>query len=54
MKVNAKMQEEFINIAAHELSAPIQPILGLAQVLRDNKQQQDNREQNMQKTKMTF
>jgi two-component system, OmpR family, sensor histidine kinase VicK len=27
------MQEEFINIAAHELRTPIQPILGLTQVI---------------------
>ena len=51
MKINSDTQQEFINIAAHELRAPIQPILGLAQVLRDEerqKQQQqqgDNREQ---------
>ena len=30
------MQEEFINIAAHELRTPIQPILGLTQVVRSN------------------
>ena len=30
------MQEEFINIAAHELRTPIQPILGLTQVIRAN------------------
>ena len=29
-----KMQKEFINIAAHELRTPIQPILGLADILR--------------------
>jgi signal transduction histidine kinase len=29
------MQQEFIDIAAHELRTPIQPILSLAQVLRD-------------------
>jgi signal transduction histidine kinase len=28
------MQKEFINIAAHELRTPIQPILGLADSLR--------------------
>lgn len=33
---NDKMQKEFINIAAHELRTPIQPILGLSQALRDN------------------
>ncbi len=39
-----KMQKEFINIAAHELKTPIQPILGLTEVLRsqikDAKQQE--------------
>jgi signal transduction histidine kinase len=29
-----QMQREFINVAAHELRTPIQPILGLADVLR--------------------
>jgi len=29
-----KIQKEFINIAAHELRSPIQPVLGLCQVLR--------------------
>jgi signal transduction histidine kinase len=29
-----KMQKEFINIAAHELKTPIQPILSLTEVLR--------------------
>ena len=28
------MQKEFINIAAHELRTPIQPILGLSEILR--------------------
>jgi len=34
LKVHDKMQNEFINIAAHELRTPIQPILGLSEVLR--------------------
>jgi signal transduction histidine kinase len=33
LKINDKMQKEFINVAAHELRTPIQPILGLTQVL---------------------
>ena len=33
LKLHDKMQKEFINIAAHELRTPIQPILGLAEVL---------------------
>jgi signal transduction histidine kinase len=34
LKTHDKMQKEFINIAAHELRTPIQPILGLTQVMR--------------------
>jgi signal transduction histidine kinase len=34
LKVHDKMQNEFINIAAHELRTPIQPILGLTDALR--------------------
>jgi two-component system, OmpR family, sensor histidine kinase VicK len=39
-----KMQQEFINVAAHELRTPIQPILGITQILRsrttDSRQQE--------------
>jgi signal transduction histidine kinase len=35
LRSREKMQTEFINIAAHEFRAPIQPILGLAEILRD-------------------
>ena len=38
LKVHDKMQTEFINIAAHELRTPIQPIIGLAQILRSKKE----------------
>jgi signal transduction histidine kinase len=34
LKVYDKMQKEFINVAAHELRTPIQPILGLSEVLQ--------------------
>lgn len=34
LKNTDKMQREFINVAAHELRTPIQPILSLAEVLR--------------------
>jgi two-component system sensor histidine kinase VicK len=37
LKVNDKMQKEFINIAAHELRTPIQPILSLSQILQSEK-----------------
>jgi two-component system, OmpR family, sensor histidine kinase VicK len=42
LKVHDKMQREFINVAAHELRTPVQPILGLSEVLqykiKDDKQ----------------
>ena len=34
LKMHDRMQREFINIAAHELRTPIQPILGLTQILQ--------------------
>jgi hypothetical protein len=36
VKEAEQMQKEFINIAAHELRNPIQPILGLTEVVRKN------------------
>jgi signal transduction histidine kinase len=36
LKVHDKMQKEFINVAAHELRTPIQPILSLADALRSD------------------
>lgn len=35
LKSHDKMKQEFMDIVAHELRTPIQPILGLAQVLKD-------------------
>ena len=44
LKIHDKMQKEFINVAAHELRTPIQPIIGLTEVLqsriKDVKQQE--------------
>ena len=37
LKSKDELKNEFINIAAHELRAPIQPILGLAELLRRRK-----------------
>jgi two-component system sensor histidine kinase VicK len=42
IKIHDKMQKEFINIAAHELKTPIQPILGLIELLRSRT---ENREE---------
>jgi two-component system, OmpR family, sensor histidine kinase VicK len=36
-KVNDKIQKDFISIAAHELRTPIQPILGLSDILLSKK-----------------
>ena len=33
VKISEKIQKDFINIAAHELRTPIQPILGLSEIL---------------------
>jgi two-component system, OmpR family, sensor histidine kinase VicK len=41
LKVHDKMQKEFINVAAHELRTPIQPILGLAEVVRSKIKKED-------------
>jgi two-component system, OmpR family, sensor histidine kinase VicK len=44
LKIHDKMQKEFINIAAHELRGPIQPILGLTEILKNkatDKEQQE-------------
>ena len=34
LELHGKMQKEFINVAAHELRTPIQPILGLTEILQ--------------------
>ena len=36
LKIHNKMQKEFLDIAAHELRTPIQPILGLTEILLSN------------------
>jgi signal transduction histidine kinase len=41
LKVNDKMQKEFINIASHELKTPTQAILGLSQLLRTYPERRD-------------
>jgi signal transduction histidine kinase len=33
LETHDKMQKEFVNIAAHELRTPVQPILGMAEIL---------------------
>jgi two-component system, OmpR family, sensor histidine kinase VicK len=36
LKNNEKMQKEFINTAAHELRTPVQPILGMAELIESS------------------
>jgi len=42
LKHKDQLKDEFINIAAHELRGPIQPILGLAEVLRYRKRDRES------------
>src|SRR5919107_1130096 len=44
LKVHDKMQKEFINIAAHELRTPIQPILGLTEAILSKAKDESQRE----------
>jgi two-component system, OmpR family, sensor histidine kinase VicK len=44
LKVRDKMQKDFINIAAHELRTPIQPILSLTDIVRRNEKDAEQRE----------
>lgn len=44
LKARSKMQQEFINIAAHELRSPIQPILGLSDILYHKTENSEQRE----------
>ncbi|MEJ7641113.1 MAG: HAMP domain-containing sensor histidine kinase [Candidatus Nitrosocosmicus sp.] len=39
-----KMQREFINIAAHELRTPIQPILGLAEIVKNKTKDREQKD----------
>src|ERR1051325_10579500 len=36
LKTHDRMQKQFIDVAAHELRTPIQPILGLTQIIYSN------------------
>ena len=44
LKQHDKMQKEFINLAAHELRTPIQPIVGLTEVVYSQIQNTEQRE----------
>ena len=39
-----KMQQEFINVAAHELRTPVQPIIGLSEILRSKLKDKEQEE----------
>ena len=44
LETHDKMQKEFINIAAHELRTPIQPILSLTEVLQSKEKDEEKRQ----------
>jgi len=44
VKETEQMQKDFINIAAHELRTPIQPILGFVEILKDKAKDEDQKE----------
>ena len=41
--MQGKLQKEFINVAAHELRTPIQPILGLSELLQSKEEDEEKR-----------
>ena len=43
IKERETIQREFINVAAHELRTPVQPILGLSEILRSKAKDDDQR-----------
>jgi signal transduction histidine kinase len=43
LKIQDKIQKEFINVAAHELRTPIQPILGISDLLYSQIENQEQR-----------
>jgi signal transduction histidine kinase len=46
LKVNDKMQKEFINIAAHELRTPIMPIMGVTDLIKERFEEADQNSNN--------
>ena len=44
LQMHENLQKEFINIAAHELRTPIQPILGIANILKNNLKDDNQKE----------
>ena len=45
LKYKDQLKDDFINVAAHELKTPIQPILGLCELLRDRETNIENDEE---------
>ena len=44
LKYQENVHRQFINVAAHELRSPIQPILGLAEILRSKKEKENEKQ----------
>ena len=47
LKIHSKMQKEFIKIAVYELRTPIQPILGLSEILRSKIRRDDDEQKEL-------
>ena len=41
LRYKDQLKDEFINVAAHELRSPLQPILGLSEILRYEKKRRE-------------
>jgi two-component system sensor histidine kinase VicK len=50
LKINGNRQKEFIDIVAHELRNPVQPILGLAEILRSKMKVEEGQDFTRDKT----
>ena len=44
LQIHDRMQQEFINTAAHELRTPIQPILGFSKIVKDKIQDNEQKD----------
>ena len=51
LRTNDKLQKEFINIAAHELRTPIQPILGASEIIEEQFNMEDGSSQKIEVTR---
>lgn len=55
LELQEKMEKEFVNMAAHELRTPVQPLLGMTEILMSQfeEQQQEGRKKNKKEIAVT-